>query len=219
MTESEKETTATVRVNDRRRFDMDGNIREEPASATQAAEGEGAGEPEITVEVPAAVQEDPRMAQLERDLEASRKRVNDLALAVQQMSREKEEFKQRLTRERDRMLDLERAKVAEGLFEALDQLDLCLQASFQDESPLAKGVRLIRDKLLSQVQGMGLERMSLLGQVYDPNLAEAVDMEITAVPEEDQKVVAEIRAGYRMQDKVVRAARVKVAKYVQPANA
>jgi molecular chaperone GrpE len=44
-------------------------------------------------------------------------------------------------------------------------------------------------------------------------------MEITPNPEDDQRVVAEVQAGYRIKDKVIRPARVKVAKYVAPAQA
>ena len=44
-------------------------------------------------------------------------------------------------------------------------------------------------------------------------------MEITTSPDDDQKVVAEVRAGYRLKERVIRPARVKVAKYVAPAQA
>ena len=44
-------------------------------------------------------------------------------------------------------------------------------------------------------------------------------MEITPNPDEDQRVVAEARAGYRLKDRIIRPARVKVARYIPPANA
>ena len=43
--------------------------------------------------------------------------------------------------------------------------------------------------------------------------------EITTNPDEDQRVVSEVRAGYRFKDRIIRPARVKVAKYVAPAHA
>lgn len=162
---------------------------------------------------------DPEMERLTKDLEAARRRVDELARAYQAVDRDKEEFKQRLTRERERMMDVERGKVASTLLEALDELDRCLSMSAQDTSPLAQGVRMIRDALLAKVQGMGIERISVVGQPYDPNVAEAADMEITTSPEEDQQVVAELSAGYRLKDRVIRPARVKVARYVAPAQA
>jgi molecular chaperone GrpE len=104
-----------------------------------------------------------------------------------------------------------------ALVEAVDELDRCLVGG--DVSPLAQGVRMIRDGLVRKLQEMGVERLSLVGQLYDPNLAEAADMEVTPNPEEDQRVVAEVQAGYRIKDKVIRPARVKVSKYVAPAQA
>ena len=162
-------------------------------------------------------------AEVERlmaELTAARRRVDQLARAYQDLEKDREEFKQRLTRERERMLDVERGKVATQLLEAVDELDLCLSMSGPDESSgLAKGVKLIRDGLLARLQQAGVERLQLVGQPYDPNTAEATDMELTPHPEEDQRVVSEARAGYRFKDRIIRPARVKVAKYVAPAQA
>lgn len=117
------------------------------------------------------------------------------------------------------MIDVERGNVAGTLLEAIDELDLALAASHQDASPLAQGVRMIRDSLLAKAQATGIERIQVVGRPYDPNLAEATDMEITPVEDDDQKVVSEFRAGYRLKDRVIRPARVKVARYVAPAQA
>ena len=57
------------------------------------------------------------------------------------------------------------------------------------------------------------------GRDGNPGWAEATDMEITTNPDEDQRVVAEARAGYKLKDRIIRPARVKVAKYVAPAQA
>jgi len=69
------------------------------------------------------------------------------------------------------------------------------------------------------LSALGVERVEVLGRPFDPNVAEAVDMEITPNADEDQHVVAEIRAAYKLKDRVIREGRVKVAKYVPPANA
>nr|WP_228530885.1 MULTISPECIES: nucleotide exchange factor GrpE [Myxococcaceae] len=181
---------------------MNGNLREEAAGQQQPQAGE-----------------DPERQRLAEELAASRKRVDELARAYQALSQDREEFKQRLTRERERMLDVERGKVATTLLEAIDELDRSLAASGNDTGPLAQGVRLIRDGLVAKVQSTGIERIDVVGKPFDPNTAEATDMELTASPDEDHKVVAEVRAGYRMKDRVIRPARVKVAKYVPPAQA
>ncbi|MBN1208523.1 MAG: nucleotide exchange factor GrpE [Myxococcaceae bacterium] len=182
--------------------------------AAEASTSEGAGPRQ---EAPAV---DAERQRLEAELDASRRRVDELARAYQALDRDREEFKQRLSRERERMIDVERGNVAGALLEAIDELDRCLSMSGQGaNSALGQGVKMIRDGLLSKVQGLGIERLQVVGQPFDPNTAEAADMEITTQPEEDQQVVAEVRAGYRMKDRVIRPARVKVAKYVAPAQA
>jgi molecular chaperone GrpE len=163
---------------------------------------------------------DAERQRLEAELDASRRRVDELARAYQALNKDREEFKQRLTRERERMIDVERGNVAVSLLEAIDELDRCLSMSGQEaNSALGQGVKMIRDGLLTKVQGLGIERLQVVGQPFDPNTAEAADMEITTQPDEDQRVVAEVRAGYRMKDRIIRPARVKVAKYVAPAQA
>jgi molecular chaperone GrpE len=163
---------------------------------------------------------DPERERLEAELNAARRRVDQLARAYQELERDREEFKQRLTRERERMMDVERGNVATTLLEAVDELDRMLSMGGSDaSSPLVQGVKMIRDGLLSKLQQTGIERLQVVGQPYNPNTAEATDMEITTNPEDDQKVVAEARAGYRLKDRIIRPARVKVAKYVAPAQA
>lgn len=193
-------------------------VEEAPPEAAQAeepvaAEGAEAGEAE-------PVEESPEVRQLRADLETARRRVDELARAYQALNKEREEYKQRLARERERLLDVERGNVALTLLEAIDELDRCLAAvSAKDASPLAQGVRLIRDGLLSKLNQTGIERLVVVGKPFDPNIAEAADMDVTTSPEDDQKVIAEIRAGYQLKDRVIRPARVKVAKYVAPAQA
>jgi molecular chaperone GrpE len=206
MHDPDSENTATPPVSDRRRFDMNGNPRDD----------DGAQAASPAQQSPA---EDAERQRLMDELAASRKRVDELARAYQALSQDREEFKQRLTRERERMLDVERGKVATTLLEAIDDLDRSLAASESDASPLAQGVRLIREGLLAKVQSAGIERIDVVGKPFDPNTAEATDMELTPVPEDDHKVVSEVRAGYRLGERVIRPARVRVAKYVPPAQA
>jgi molecular chaperone GrpE len=206
---------------------MDGNPRTQENNSEQAAPTEqvaaqqqASEEAETRQEAPAPPEGDAERQRLEAELDAARRRVDELARAYQALNKDREEFKQRLTRERERMMDVERGNVAVTVLEAIDELDRCLAMSGQEAtSALGQGVKMIRDGMLSKVQAMGIERIQVVGLPFDPNTAEATDMEITPQPDEDQKVVAEVRAGYRMKDRVIRPARVKVAKYVAPAQA
>ncbi len=204
----------TVKVHDKRRFTPEG----EPLGGPEVVEDVApAQEPVSVSETEAAAVADA--AKLRLELEAARKRVDELARGFQALDKDREDFKARLTRERERMIDVEKGNVAQTLLEAIDELELSLSASAQDESPLARGVRLIRENLLKKLGAMGIDRVSLLGEPYDPNLAEAIDMELTGDEAQDGRVTAELRAAFRMKDRVIRPGRVKVAKFVKPASA
>lgn len=217
-----KQDEPTVRVTDRRRVRLDENGN--PAPTQEASEGASAAAADAEVEVGEEVQaaappSAEEYARVQQELEAARRRVDELARAYQALDRDRDEFKQRLQRERDRMLDVEKGKAMSVVLEAIDELDRCLGAGAQDDSPLAQGVRFIRDGLLRKVQSEGLERIEVVGRHYDPNTAEAIDMEVTPNEDEDQKVLSEVRAGYRYKERVLRPARVKVAKFVPAAQA
>ena len=214
MNEQDKDQ-ASVRVNDRRRFDAEGNPRgdEDPSSSTPPPQGQ---EQQRDV---ASARSAEEIQRLERELEAARKRVDELARAFQALERDREDFKQRLNRERERVLEVEKGNIALIVLDILDELELSLQASGDDRSPLAKGVRLIRDNALKKMQLLGIERVEVLDRAFDPNVAEAADTELTTEPKDDQKVVAVVRPGYRIKDRIIRPARVRVARYLSPAQA
>lgn len=216
MNEQEK-NQGPVRVNDRRRFDPEGNPRtDEDESTSSTPQTQSVEEQQAVRSEIAEIEEIQRM---EKELEAARKRIDELARAFQALERDREDFKQRLNRERDRVLDVEKGNLALVVLDILDELELSLQASDDDQSPLARGVRLIRDNALKKMQLLGIERVEVMNQAFDPNIAEAADTELTTEPKNDQKVVAVVRPGYRIKDRIIRPARVRVARYLSPAQA
>jgi len=204
-----------VRVSDRRRFHPDGEPREttpeEPARPAPDPSGEAAAPPEVSGAGAAELE------QLRGELAAARARVNELARGLQDSAREREAFQQRLARESERLREVERGEFALPVIEAVDALDLSLKAD--DGSPLARGVRLIRDDLLAKLAARGIERLQLEGSPFDPQKAEAVDTELVTDADQDGSVLAEVRAGYALGGRVVRPARVRVGRYVPPARA
>ena len=200
----------SVRVNDKRRYNADGT----PRPGGPEAEPETPAAPESpSAEAPAP----DEVTRLRTELDASRRRVDELARGIQDVMRDRDEFKQRIQRERDRLLEVEKGQVALALIEAIDELDHSLAAD--DGSQFAQGVRLIRDKLLQKLQANGIERLDLVGRPYDPNAAEAVDMELVSSPAQADRVLSEQRAGYAQRGRVIRPGRVKVGRYVEPAKA
>lgn len=101
------------------------------------------------------------------------------------------------------------ALVADVLL-VLDSFDVAL-AAIKDETA-AQGLRMIRSQLLDVLKRYGVVQVpaaELVGKEFDPAVAEAIGTQPSSQPE--GTVVTVVQEGYRMGDKVLRAARVLVS--------
>ena len=118
-------------------------------------------------------------------------------------------FRKRSERERQ---ELRRYALLEPMRELLtvaDNLDLALSAQGSADD-LKRGVELIHRQMQELMRRFGVTEIAAIGQPFDPTLHEAVSREESA----DVKaptVAAELRRGYRMHDRLLRPAMVKVA--------
>ncbi len=147
-----------------------------------------------------------------------RKQIEELTEKAEQYhdeaARAKADFYNYRTRvERDRARD--RVLAAEGtvdlLLPVLDNLDRTLEAVTDKESGLYKGVSMVQRQFFSALQSLGLEIIDTSGD-FDPALHDAVAAVATGNPEEAGKILEVMYRGYRLGEKVLRAAQVKVAK-------
>lgn len=99
----------------------------------------------------------------------------------------------------------------QDLLAVLDSFDLAI-AALEKTGPLDRGVYMIKSQLTDALKKHGLERLVVLvGQVFDPALQETVaEIENSGSP--PNTVVEEIGAGYILNGKLIRPAKIKVAK-------
>lgn len=159
-----------------------------------------------------------------REVTDLKARLDDVLRAYSRLQQDKDDFRRRAEREKQRVLEIEKAHVAQVLLDAVDQLDLTLgsaphaspkgvRSSCKDCDAMARGVQMIRDGLLRKIEQSGMVRLSTVGEPFDPNLHEAVETLPVADPSLDGRVVAEARAGYRHGERVLRPAQVSVGKF------
>ncbi|HZZ84479.1 MAG TPA: nucleotide exchange factor GrpE [Anaeromyxobacteraceae bacterium] len=150
----------------------------------------------------------------DRDVKLSTQaaRIDELTRAYAALVEETKAFRARMERERARVLEAERLKVAEALLEGLDELDRALAAAGGTEGPLVEGVRLTHQALSKRIAELGAVRLQVVGQPFDPLQAEAVDVVPVADAEQDERVVQEVRGGWRIGERVIRPARVRVGR-------
>jgi molecular chaperone GrpE len=95
----------------------------------------------------------------------------------------------------------------------MDDLNRAINA-VSEETPreaILEGIRGIATSFQSALTNAGVEPIGSVGEPFNPELHEAVDTEVTG-DEMDGKVVAEYSRGFRMGDRLLRPARVKVGR-------
>jgi len=177
------------------------------------------GEPGAAPEPPAPAPEPPAPEAPGQTSPAAEARAGQLASRLEEansrhlrLAADFENYKKRVRQEQLDTMKYAAATVAERLLPVLDDADRARSHAPEGiEEGWLKGVRLTFQKLEEVLASVGVERIEALGAQFDPKQHEAVGSEETAKHPEDT-VVAELRAGYRMHDRVLRPALVKVAR-------
>jgi len=124
-----------------------------------------------------------------------------------------ENFRKRFDRERAEIYQRTRAEVLLELLPVLDNFEralMSLETSGDDAEALHQGVALIHKQLKDAVTKMGLQPVESIGKSFDPNIHEAITVEPTDEHEENT-IIEEFQRGYKLGDRLLRPARVKVA--------
>ena len=149
--------------------------------------------------------------------EAERKLLEYIE-AFKRHQTDQDQVRQRLTRDVERKVELQFGGLVGELLVTVDDLDLSLRhvSEIPEARPLAEGVTMARDRFLSILQKHGVERISPEGQPFDPNEAEALRVDPVESKKRDQTVTETLKPGYRLGDRVSRAAQVAVGRYTPP---
>ena len=145
--------------------------------------------------------------------------------AVEELRRERDTLQDRLLRtaadfdnyrkrvERDRrdVADMAVADAVQDLLPIIDNLERALQAAAAENDPLRKGVELIHRQMMDVLRKRGVKTIDVLGADFDPNIHQAVAHEDSETHREGE-VMEELQRGYRLGDRLLRAAMVKVAR-------
>lgn len=122
-------------------------------------------------------------------------------------------FRKRAVRERAEAIHHANEALLRKLLPVLDNFEMALAAAGPNATveSVKTGVAMISSQLRQALVDAGLEEVNASGQAFDPNLHEAVSqLESAEVPE--GHVLHQVRKGYRLHGRLLRAASVVVAK-------
>jgi molecular chaperone GrpE len=196
-----------LRVTDRRRITLDPERAEKVNEDTER--------PSLK---PTYVEElEARTKAAEKQVQEVQARFDQLR---QQLQRETDETRQRLNRSADERSAGQVAKFITSLLPVMDDLNRAIDAASGEDTlqpPILEGLRGIAASFQSALTNAGVESIVSVGEQFDPELHEAVDTEETD-SDMDGKVIAEYSRGYRLGERLLRPARVKVGRASQQAR-
>lgn len=117
-----------------------------------------------------------------------------------------------------RELQSERETIYARYIEILDNFDRAFDTGEARAAShnLMEGFILVRNQVVQVLRDGGFDRVRTLGLPYDPNTSEAIELEEVEDPAQDGMVIRELVRGYRLDEHIVRAARVVVGRYSGP---
>ncbi len=133
--------------------------------------------------------------------------VEELESQLKKVMADFDNYKKRMVKEKKRIRKLATEDLMTDLIEIVDDFERAL-----DEEELEKdGIEMIYKKFFKSLKDHGLEEIEAEDETFDPMYHECVQ----SVEKEDvekDKIVEEFQKGYKLNDKVIRPSRVKVAK-------
>jgi molecular chaperone GrpE len=160
------------------------------------------------VETPPAPADTPSVDQL-AELQRERDDYHDRWM---RKAAEFENYRRRIERERREQAEQSVVELVHDLLLVVDDFERALTVEAGDSAnAYRKGVELIHSKLQDLLRKQGVRPIEAVGTDFDPNIHQAVVQEVS--PEHrDGEVIAEMRKGYMMNDRLLRPSMVKVAK-------
>ena len=189
-----------LRVTDRRRIylDQDGSER-------------------VNAEVETPNLKPSYVEELEARTKAAEKQVQEVQARFdqlrQQLQRETDETRMRLNRSADERAEAGKARFIESLLPVMDDLERAISAASKDASrdAILEGIRTTANSFQNALTNAGVEPIASIGEPFNPELHEAVDTG-EAGPAMEGKVIDEYSRGFRMGERLLRPARVKVGR-------
>jgi molecular chaperone GrpE len=189
-----------IRVTDRRRIHVDDGDEERGSAEVDAPNLKPSYVEELEARVRAAEQKTLEVNSRFEQLRA-------------QLQKETDETRQRLNKAADERARREKADFIVALLPVLDNLQRATEAADNGSSPevIAEGIRQTAASFEKALAAAGVEPINAMAEQFDPELHDAVET-AEASPEDEGKVIDQHAPGYRMGEKLLRPARVKVGR-------
>lgn len=150
---------------------------------------------------------------LAKELEAAQQTIEEQKDKYLRLSAEFDNYRKRTMKEKAELIKNGGEKAIGAILPILDDLERALQnmQKADDVKAMYEGIDLIYQKFLKNLSQEGLQKMEPVGETFDTDFHEAIAL--VPSPDEAQKgkVLDCVQTGYKLNDKVIRHAKVVVA--------
>ena len=146
----------------------------------------------------------------EAELESLREERAGYLDRLARLQAEFDNFRKRSVKEQQDFRDYALAEALKSLLPILDSLDRAVKTNATSVQEYLSGIELIDKQFHDALARLGVEPIPAEGETFDPNLHQAVQMVDTAEVA-DNHVIDELQRGYRIKERLLRPAMVRVA--------
>ena len=150
-------------------------------------------------------------AEPESELQKVRAERDTLLDRLARLQAEFENARKRAVREQQDYREYAVSDTVKSLLPILDSFERALQVSGNNGNDLRSGVELIYKQLQDALVKLGLRQIPAKGVPFDPHLHEAIEM-VDTDEVEDHHVLDELQRGYKLKERLLRPAMVRVAR-------
>ena len=152
-------------------------------------------------------------AKLQKELETATKTIEEQKDKYLRLSAEFDNYRKRTMKEKAELIKNGGEKTISAILPILDDMERALQnaAKTEDLDAIRQGIELISQKFHKVLEQEGLQKMEPIGEAFDTDYHEAVALVPAPNEEHTGKVLDCVQTGYKLNDKVIRHAKVVVA--------
>lgn len=159
---------------------------------------------------------DEKISELEilsQSLEENKKKAADYYDQLLRLKAEFENYRERMEKEKKSQRLWGKEEILIKQIDLLDVIEQAYASINKNASPevIKKGLELIKLEFSKMLSSEGVKEMDSAGQKFDPNIHEAIE-QLETKEEEDGKILEVMQKGYMFNGRMIRPARVKVAK-------
>lgn len=153
--------------------------------------------------------------ELKKELEKAKKQAEEYLNGWKRAKADYINFKRETEKKQKELIEFATAGMLLELFPLVDQFKQAFKhlPKDQQKSDWVKGIKHIQDNLNKILNNLGIEEIAAKGEKFNPELHDAIE-EIASDLEEGT-ILEEIKTGFKMNDKVIQPAKVKVSKLIK----